>query len=446
MFTSFSSALSALNADETAISVVGNNLANLNTPGYKDSVVAFRDLVTQSVGTGLGETQVGFGTGTPYTIREFAQGAVEASSGTLDAAVQGDGFFVLQAPNGGGTEYTRAGQFETDAQGNLLTLGGANVQGWMADPTTGIINTNGPLVNVSVPVGTVKPPVVTTTFSIGANLDSSGVNGQTSGTYSTSMTVYDSLGNAHNLEITFNKDTTSNEWDYAVTIPGADVDPTKVTVDPTTNTATLATGTLTFDQNGNLLSNAQTLPANLPNTASTNSIYVPITNLSDGAADMTGPAADGLGLEWQLDNAAGAPQITQYSQTSSVASNEQNGSASATLTQVGLGDGGTILASYSDNTQAVVGQLALASIRNPDSLIAAGNNAYTGSANTALPAIGLPGTGGRGTVEGGNIEASTVDIATEFTNLIIYQRAYEANGKVITTVDQMSQDTINLKQ
>ena len=444
MFTSFSSALSALNADETAISVVGNNLANLNTPGYKDSVVAFRDLVTQSVGTGLGETQVGFGTGQPYTIREFTQGAVETSTGTLDAAIQGDGFFILQGANGG-TEYTRTGNFKTDASGDMLTQNGDYVQGWMANPATGVIDTNGPLGNVVVPVGTVKPPVTTTDFSLDLNLDAAGQNGQISGTYSTTMTVYDSLGNSHNLQITFTKDTTANEWDYAVTIPGADVDPKQVTVDPKTNTATLATGTLTFDQNGNLLTNAQKVPAEAGTVATTN-IYVPITNLIDGAADMTGPAADKLGLEWQLYTSAGAQRITQYSQTSSVSANAQNGAASATLTQVGLGDGGTILASYSDNTQAVVGQLALASIRNPDSLIAAGNNAYTASANTALPAIGIPGTGGRGDITGGAIEASTVDIAQEFTNLIIYQRAYEANGKVITTVDQMSQDTINLKQ
>src|SRR5579871_4834224 len=157
MFTSFSTALSALNANTTAIDVVGNNLANLNTPGYKASVVYFRDLVTQSLGAGLGATQVGFGTGTPLTVRQFTQGSIQASTGGLDAAIQGDGFFVVQ--NGqGNTLYTRAGSFQLDLQGNLLTNTGEKVQGWtQIDTTTGAVNTNGPTGNIVIPVGSVKP-------------------------------------------------------------------------------------------------------------------------------------------------------------------------------------------------------------------------------------------------------------------------------------------------
>src|ERR1700746_1233153 len=129
MFTSFSSALSALSATSTAIDVVGNNLANMNTPGFKTSQMVFRDLVTQSLGAGLGETQVGFGTGTPLTVREFTQGAIQTSGGLLDGALQGDGFFVLQTSQGA-TTYTRAGNFQTDKDGNLLTDTGDKVQGW----------------------------------------------------------------------------------------------------------------------------------------------------------------------------------------------------------------------------------------------------------------------------------------------------------------------------
>src|SRR5512144_3282470 len=143
MFTSFSTALSALNAQSTAVDVVGNNLANLNTPGFKTSVVYFRDLVTQSLGAGLGETQVGFGTGRPLTIRQFSQGAIQASSGLLDAAIQGDGFFTVRGAQGN-TLYTRAGNFQVDLAGNLLTNTGERVQGWTnLDPTTGLLDTNG---------------------------------------------------------------------------------------------------------------------------------------------------------------------------------------------------------------------------------------------------------------------------------------------------------------
>src|SRR3954465_13503762 len=144
MFTSFSTALSALSATATAVDVVGNNLANLNTPGFKTNVVCFRDLVTQSLGAGLGETQVGFGTGRPLTVRQFTQGAIQTSSGLLDAAIQGDGFFVLK-DHAINTLYTRAGNLQAAKNGNLLTDTGDRVQGWTTDnPLTGEVNSNGP--------------------------------------------------------------------------------------------------------------------------------------------------------------------------------------------------------------------------------------------------------------------------------------------------------------
>ena len=194
MFTSFSTALSALNANTTAIDVVGNNLANLNTPGYKASVVYFRDLVTQSLGAGLGETQVGFGTGTPLTIRQFTQGSIQASTGVLDAAIQGDGFFVVQNAQGNNV-YTRAGSFQLDLQGNLLTNTGEKVQGWTTiDSTTGAVNTNGPIGNIVVPVGSVKPAVATSNFTVDMNLNAGAAVGSSDASYETSLTTYDSLG------------------------------------------------------------------------------------------------------------------------------------------------------------------------------------------------------------------------------------------------------------
>src|SRR6266542_6483037 len=153
MFTAFSTALSALNANSTAIDVVGNNLANLNTPGYKSIVVYFRDLMSQSLGAEAGETQVGFGTGRPLTIRQFTQGAIQASTGLLDAAVQGDGFFVLKNTQGN-TLYTRAGNFQVDDAGNLLTNTGERVEGWTnIDSATGLLDTNGAIGDIVVPVG-----------------------------------------------------------------------------------------------------------------------------------------------------------------------------------------------------------------------------------------------------------------------------------------------------
>jgi flagellar hook protein FlgE len=420
MFTSFSTALSALSATSTAIDVVGNNLANMNTSGFKTSAVCFRDLVTQSLGAGLGETQVGFGTGLPLTVRQFTQGAIQTSSGLLDAAIQGDGFFVVNDQNGS-TLYTRAGNFQVDKSGNLLTDTGQQVQGWTTiNPATGAVDTNGPLGNIVVPVGSLNPATPTTQFTNDLNLNSTAAADTTSD-FATPMTVYDSLGSSHVLALNFEK-TGANQWSYNVTIPGNDISGgTAGTPFPISG----ASGTLTFDSSGNLTSPAVGSP-----------IAFSITGLTDGAADMN--------LSWNPYTSAGAARITQLAQPSASSASSQNGSPAAQLVQVGLADGGQVLAKYSNGNQVIVGQVAIASIRNADTLLAAGNNNFQLSALTANPSIGVPGTGGRGQIVGGSIEASTVDIATEFTNLITYQRAYEANGKVVTTADQLSQDTINL--
>jgi flagellar hook protein FlgE len=420
MFTSFSTALSALNATSTAIDVVGNNLANMNTPGFKTSDVDFRNLVTQSLGSGLGETQVGFGTGLPLTVAQFTQGALETTNGLDDAAIQGSGFFVVNDPSTGSIEYTRAGDFQVDKNGNLMTNSGQAVQGWTKiDPTTGQVDTTGAIGNITVPEGTLQPPTVTTTFSDSMNLDSAAAADSTS-TFTTPITVYDSLGNSHVLTLNFQK-TGANQWSYDVTIPGSDVS------GGTAGTPfdTGASGTLTFDSSGNLIDP----PAGSP-------ITVNITGLTDGAADMN--------LTWNLYSSSGAPLITQFAETSASSSNTQNGAPAAQLYQVSISDGGGIVADYTNGNKVTVGQIALAAIENPATLVAVGNNNYQLSSATATPSIGLPNTGGRGQVVGGSIENSTTDIATEFTRLIVYQRSYEANAHVVTTADQLSQDTINL--
>jgi len=420
MFTSFSTALSALNATSTAIDVVGNNLANLNTPGFKTSEVCFRDLVTQSLGAGLGETQVGFGVGQPLTVREFTQGALQTTSGVLDGAIQGDGFFVVQ-DSAGNQLYTRAGSFQVDKSGNLLTDTGEAVQGWTTvDSSTGEIDTNGPVGDIVVPVGSLNPPTATSTFTVDLNLNASAAADSTS-SFSTPITVYDSLGTSHVLTIDFQK-TGENQWSYQVTIPGDEV---SGGTSGTPSDISGASGTLTFDASGQLTDPAAGSP-----------IGFSVSGLTDGAADLS--------LAWNPYTVAGAARITQFSQQSAQSASSQNGSAPGQLDSVGLADGGRIVAKYSNGDQVVVGQVAIASVRNPESLIAVGNNEFQCSAITAAPVIGAPGTGGRGDVVGGSIEASTVDMAQEFTNLIQYQRDYEANAHVVTTADQLSQDTINL--
>ena len=414
MFTSFSTALSALAAHATAVDVVGNNLANLNTPGFKSSAVAFYDLVTQSLGAGLGETQVGFGVARPLTLRQFSQGAIQTTSGPLDAAIQGDGFLVVKG-RADAIQYSRGGNLQVDKYGSLLTATGEKVQGWTEKG--GTLSTIGPVGDIVVPVGSLKAAVPTTSLSLDLNLNASATAGPPPDQFSTSIEVYDSLGAAHVVTVTFAKSSTVNQWDYSMSIPDADV----------SSPVTPVTGTLTFDGQGKLAD--PPLAGPLPGFQ--------ITGLADGAYD--------LNCTWQLYNGATA-RLTQYAQPSAVSANAQDGSPAAQLVRVGLADGGKILAQHSNGQQIVVGQLAMAAVRNPESLISVGNNNYQLSARTALPAIGTPGTGGRGTIIGSAVENSTVDIAREFTNLIVLQRGYQANARVITAVDELSQETINLKR
>ncbi len=411
MFSAFSTALSALTAHATAVGVVGNNLANTNTSGFKASTVSFHELVAQSLGTGLGDTQVGLGLGRPLTVRQFFQGAIQASNAPLDVAIQGDGFFIVR-DGAGALLYTRGGNLQVDKNGALLTSTGEHVQGWRE--VDGVLNTSGAIGDLTVPVGTIKPPSVTESFSLNVNLNGGAAAGDE---FSTSIEVFDSLGGPHTISVSFTKGAAANTWDYSITVPDEDV---AAPVAP-------VTGTLTFDGTGRLTS---------PLAADPQPSIV-VAGLNNGAEDFE--------VTWQLYDKL-TPRVTQFSQPSAVSSNSQDGSAAAQLVRVGLSDGGNLMAQYSNGQQLVIGQTAMASIRNPESLIAVGNNNFQLSARTANPAVGVPGTGGRGAVLGGAIESSTVDIAREFTNLIVLQRAYQANTRVVTTVDELSQETINLKR
>jgi flagellar hook protein FlgE len=296
-----------------------------------------------------------------------------------------------------------------------MTANGDYVQGWSADGS-GNIDTNAPVSNIVVPVGNLQAPVATTTMSASLNLDSSAATGTN---FSDTITIYDSLGTSHQLTLSFTEQSPNN-WSYTATLPAGDL------VDPTT--AQIGSGNLVFTTNGTLDFTQTTTP-------------VPMTL----PAFLDGATVGGT-VTWNLANTNGSGTITQYDQPSASSSSSQDGQAASQLVNVGLGNGGNILAQYSDGQQVTVGEVALASIANPDSLVAVGSNNYMLSAASAAPNIGVSGTGGRGTIQGASLEASNVDIATQFTDLIVYQRGYEANGKVVTTADTLSQDTINLIQ
>src|SRR5260370_1077059 len=293
MYTAFSTALSALNATSTAIDVVGNNLANLNTPGFKANIVSFHDLVTQSLGAGIGETQVGFGVGRPITLRQFTQGAQQITNGPLDVMIQGDGFFVVSSPNNG-VAYTRGGNFEVDKNGNLTTATGEQLQGWTS--AGGVLNTNMPIGNIVVPIGGVKAPVKTKSFSFDMNLNAAATAVPTPDTFSDSIKIYDSLGAAHTVTVTFTKNATAGHWDYAISMPAGDFSTYPGAV----------TGSIHLNPNGVM---DTPLVSDTPPQ-----IVIPDGAFADGAGGMT--------IKWNLFNGT-TPRITQYGQPSPTSAGAQ---------------------------------------------------------------------------------------------------------------------------
>jgi flagellar hook protein FlgE len=415
MGTAFSNALSGLNANALAIDVVSGNLANQNTVGYKANQVSFEDLVNESIGSQFGTNLVG-GSAIPTSNRAFSQGAISSTGQPYDAAIQGNGFFMLQRTDGQ-QAFTRAGNFQVDANGHLLTQAGDAVEGW--NSVNGVLNTNVAPTGVVLPVAGLRTPVASTQFSLNLNLNANAAVGSPDGTFSSPMQVVDSLGTTHVLTVTYTK-SGAGSWDYSISVPAADL------TNPGNPPSPIASGTLTFDSNGHLTDPA---PGASP-------VQVAIQGLADGAADLP--------LNWNLYDASGNSQVTQLSQASANLGSSQDGVRPGQLTGITVGNNGQLTATYSNGDNVAVAQLALASILNPSSMVDLGNNSFGVTSATAVPSIGTPGTGSRGGIAGAALESSTVDIATEFTHLLVYERGYQANSKVVTTEDQVVQTTLAL--
>ena len=351
----------------------------------------------------------------------FTQGSVSSTGVPTDVAIQGNGFFVLL--KNGIDSYTRAGNFSVDENNFLVSADGQQVLGYPA--VNGVINTGQALAPLQLGAGTISPPAATANVRIQTNLDAGATVGGTDGTFSTPLTIYDSLGTAHTLTFTFTK-TAANTWNYSVSLPAADLGP----INGNPQTGVLATGTLTFDGNGNLISDNSngTLSASIPISA---------TNLADGASNLS--------FNWNVEN-NGVPVITQVAGPSTTSTTQQDGASSGTLTDFSIGSDGTITGSFSNGKTAALGQLALASFANEQGLQRDGNTNFSETLASGQAVIGTPGTAGRGTLSGGALELSNVDISTEFANLIVAQRAFEANAKAVTTFDTILSDTINMKQ
>jgi len=409
---SFSTALSGLDSESQALSVISNNLANLNTTGFKSQTPEFQDLFYQQIGSsGDGDpVQIGVGTTVGAISSNFTQGSTETTGVPTDVAIQGNGFLVED--NDGLQEYTRAGDLSVGANGQLLTTDGGNVLGYAA--VNGVISASQTLGPLSVSSGQISPPNPTGNVDIDMNLDSAGGIGST---FSTPATVFDAQGNSHVLTFNFTN-TAANTWTYNITIPAADVGGTGAPV-------SIGTGTLKFNGAGVL-----TTPA-------TNVTGLTITGFADGASNLT--------FNWDLYDSNKNPLITQLASASAASSTTQDGYASGTLSSFSIESSGIIQGTFSNGQTLALGQIALASFANVQGLVRNGSNNYLASLASGSANIGDPATGGRGTLAGGSLEESNVDIATEFANLILAERGYQANAKTVTTFDEVTQTAINMQ-
>lgn len=399
MLRSLFSGITGLRSNQTMMDVVGNNIANVNTVGYKSSQGVFEDTLSQlltSAGApqgaagGTNPAQVGLGVKVAGITTNFTQGAAQLTGRSTDMMIQGDGFFLVS--EGSETLYTRAGSFSLDATGQLVTPDGSVVQGWQG--VNGVINTNAALSPVKIPISTLLPPTKTANVALGGNLRADAPVGTI---LVASITAYDAQGTQHAMTYKFTN-TAANNWNLVV------ADGTNPPSAPTT---------LVFSAAGVL-----TTPS--PATATYSFMGGTVT------MDLS--------------------KLTQFGGASTASALSQDGSGLGTLQSFAISPDGTVTGVFSNGLKQSLVQIALATFNNPPGLEKVGNSKYRTSVNSGVAQLGVAGTGGRGMFAGGVVEMSNVDLAAEFSNLIIAQRALQANSKVITASDEILQDLVNLKR
>jgi flagellar hook protein FlgE len=410
--------VSAIQGTQQDMDVIGNNIANVDTTAYKSSTVTFADELSQtlqgasassSTTGGTNPIQTGTGVRVASIDTVTSQGSLLSTSSPTDMAIQGNGYFVVGSSNTG-LAYTRDGHFALDNTGTLVDAStGQNVLGWTAS-NTGAINTSTsitPASTIQIAVGNESAVQATANASFSGNLQADSATGTT---FATNATVYDSLGTAQTVDLTFTAASTSagsSTWTWSASgNPGL-----------TAPAGTVNQGTLTFDGNGNLVS-------------STGSLQI---SPSDGAA-----ANQNVALNFS--------SVSQVSGSSAVSLGSQDGYPAGSLQSFSVDQNGVITGSFSNGMNKALGQVAMAGFSNPQGLSSIGNNEYAPSPNSGTPVIGAANTGGLGSISSGYLEQSNVDLGNELSNMIVVQNAFEANTKIVTAVDQMLSTLIQMKQ
>lgn len=407
--------LSGLAGASNALDVIGNNIANANTVGFKSSTAQFSDMYANSVATSV-NTQIGIGTTLASVQQQFGQGTINTTNSSLDVAINGNGFF--QMSNNGVTTYSRDGTFQRDKNGFIVDSQGRNLMGYAAN-TGGVVNT-AQTVPLQAPTTNIAP-TATTKITGQFNLNSQdtvptktpfSATDTTTYNYSTSIQVYDSLGGSQAVNMYFVK-SAAGTWEAYAGVQGG---------------ATTDLGTVTFDSSGAIQSTTTGTPATP--TASLGQFQFTVPN-TDGSATPQSLTLDLTGT-------------TQYGGKDGVNNLAQDGYASGTLTTFSIGADGKLTGNYSNGQTAVLGQIVLANFNNPNGLVNLGGNQYAESSASGVPQISSPGSTNHGSLQGSALENSNVDLTSQLVNLITAQRNYQANAQTIKTQQTVDQTLINL--
>ena len=463
MMRSLYAGVSGLQNHQTRMDVIGNNISNVNTTGFKRGRVDFQDMISQQLSGasrpteevgGVNPKEVGLGMSVAAIDTIFTQGNLQTTGVSTDIAIQGNGFFVMK--NGEQTYYTRAGVFGVDSNGTLVNpANGLRVQGWMAENINGeqVVRTSATPTDLVIPVGQKDSPKATQNVHYFCNLnkntpeitDPNDELQVTRGTWQTEFDIYDSYGNAHQLQMNFQKVVGNpNQWTVTVNVDPAAAEGTETRVGFGTTDGVTNTYTLNFDNMGTL----QSITDSAGNVSNPDgeiilqaSYNVPDSNLDAAGNPYRQTFNLNLGTIGSMENT-----ITQSASASSTKANYQDGYKLGYLDNFKIDQSGTITGVYSNGSTRTIGKIAMASFINQGGLEKQGDTMFAESINSGVANVGESGSAGKGKLISGTLEMSNVDLTEQLTDMIVTQRGFEANSKTIQTGDSMLETVLSLKR
>ena len=463
MMRSLYSGVSGMQNHQTRLDVIGNNIANVNTTGFKRGRVNFQDMISQQMSGaakpttevgGVNPKEVGLGVSVASIDTVFTQGNLQSTGISTDVAIQGNGFFVMQ--NGEKTYYTRAGNFSVDNEGTLVNpANGFRVQGWMAKEINGqmILQTAGSTEDLIIPVGSKDPAKATQNVNFACNLNKNtpeileGASPEDilKGTWATEMKIYDSFGNVHMLSVDFTRVVGNpNQWRATVTVDADNADATQTRVGLNSTDGMENSFLVNFDNTGTLLSVTDSA-GNVTNPTGEIIVQTSFTVMGANPDEDGNPTRQtfniNLGTIGSQKNT-----VTQSASASSTKAFAQDGYTMGYLDNFKIDSSGIITGVYSNGTNRTIGQIALATFTNQNGLEKAGDNTYVQSNNSGMANIGTSGIAGKGSMLAGALEMSNVDLTEQFTDMITTQRGFQASSKTIQTADTLLETVMSLKR